>query len=69
MLRQRLDIMQAGGASRVGQENRMAAEQSPCEADSAGGMMTRFGNYLGSWVGLGSVPEDEGDFLCVALGV
>ena len=61
--------MQAGGASRVGQEVKVAAEQSPCEADSAEGAMSRLGNYLGSWVGLGSVPENRGGLLCAASGV
>ena len=69
LLRQRLDTMQAGGASRVGQEVKEAAEQSPCEADSAEGAMSRLGNYLGSWVGLGSVPENTGVLLCAASGV
>ena len=69
LLRQRLDTMQAGGASRVGQEIKVAAEQSPCEADSAEGAMSRLGNYLGSWVGLGSVRESRGGLPCVASGV
>ena len=53
--------LQAGGAARVGEENRIAASQSPCQADDASGVMTRFGNYLGSWIGLSSVPEHEGE--------
>ncbi len=42
------------------EENRIAAEESPCEADNPSDVMTRMGNYLGSWLGLGSVPEHEG---------
>ena len=56
-------LMQAGGASRVNEENRIAASQSPCQADDAPDMMSRLGNYLGSWVGLGSVPEHPGMLL------
>jgi len=52
---------QAGGAARVGEENRIAASQSPCQAENASDVMTRFGNYLGSWIGLSPVPEDEGE--------
>ncbi len=53
-------VVQAGGASRIVEENRKAAEESPCEADSPSDMFTRMGNYMGSWLGLGSVPEHEG---------
>ena len=42
------------------EEKRIAAEESPCEADNPSDVMTRMGNYLGSWLGLGSVPEHEG---------
>lgn len=56
----RLVLLQAGGASRIVEENRIAAEESPCEADNPSDVMTRMGNYLGSWLGLGSVPEHEG---------
>ena len=52
--------MQAGGANRVTEENKIGAAQSPCEADDPSDMMTRMGNYLGSWLGLGSVPEHAG---------
>jgi len=54
-------LLQAGGAARVGEENRIAASQSPCQAENASDVMTRFGNYLGSWIGLSPVPEEGGE--------
>ena len=53
-------MVQAGGASRIVEENRKAAGESPCEADNPSDMFTRMGNYMGSWLGLGTVPEHEG---------
>ena len=59
--------MQAGGASRVGEERRRveeerrrASELRPCEAEDTAGVLGRVGNYLGSWIGLSPVSEHEG---------
>ena len=52
--------MQAGGAARVGEERRLAAERDPSGAEETRGVLERVGNYLGSWVGLSPVSEHEG---------